>query len=359
MKNLKAILSIGAVFLLTLTGCNKQAPKIILPANGENNYVSETEPGKIYLNLTSIGLYDGSRGVAIADSNLDYGKVITGLTTGDNLPKDEITSSSANVSFYKWCYYKDGGVLSYTDKVVKNIDLYQAAFVYEGNYKPATPTPETTPSTSVVDPTVSTGTTPITTVPEPTLPPPTTSVTPPPTTDSSTSTLPPPTTDSSTSTLPPPTTDSSTSTLPPPTTDTSTTTTTTPITPTTPDEPSSVVTYNFYDKGWWNAGAAESWVYIFDSKGDNPEPAAWPGVQMTWVQYLENTNQNLWTFEIDLSLYDTVVISRRKTVDGIVQDWNSQTADVVLSAEFNTITLWDNSAWNSDGNKAQVSLTKS
>lgn len=351
MKHSKSILSIAATFLLILTGCNKKAPEIILPANGENNFVSEPEPGKTYLNLTSIGLYEGSKGTAIADTNLEYGKVLVGLEVGDNLPKDEITSTTANVVFYKWCYYQDGGVLSYTDKVVKNIDLYQAAFTYNGNYKPTpstiatnTSTPSTPSTGTDVDPT-----TPSISVPDPTLPTPTTSVPPP-----------PPTTDPSTSTTPTPTVpDTSTPITTPVVPDTSTPITT-PVVPdtssTVPVEPTKIVEFHFYDKAWWNEGGAESWVYVFDSKGVNELPATWPGVQMKHVEWIEALKQNLWTFEVDLNKYDTVVISRQKTIDDTVTSWGSQTDNVKLDQENYIITLGDVPAW--DGNKAGVSLSK-
>ncbi|HCY68335.1 MAG TPA: hypothetical protein DHU62_06380, partial [Firmicutes bacterium] len=58
------------------------------------------------------------------------------------------------------------------------------------------------------------------------------------------------------------------------------------------------------------------------------------------------TKQNTWYIDIDLDLYDRCVVSRQKTKDnGEVEGWGAQTEDIILSKDFNTITLCSDTSW--------------
>lgn len=102
MRKINKILTLSLASLLVACGSNSNT-KVIMPDNGANNYVRESEEsiGNTYLNLTSIGLYNGQKGTHIEDSNIEYGVVLENLNVGDALPSNEITSTSKDVSFYK------------------------------------------------------------------------------------------------------------------------------------------------------------------------------------------------------------------------------------------------------------------
>lgn len=149
MRKINKILTLSLASLLVACGSNSNT-KVIMPDNGANNYVRESEEsiGNTYLNLTSIGLYNGQKGTHIEDSNIEYGVVLENLNVGDALPSNEITSTSKDVSFYKWCYYVNGGKLEYTTSVVEGINLYQAVYKYSGNYDFSKPSSSSTEDSS-------------------------------------------------------------------------------------------------------------------------------------------------------------------------------------------------------------------
>ena len=149
MRKINKILTLSLASLLVACGSNSNT-KVIMPDNGANNYVRESEEsiGNTYLNLTSIGLYNGQKGIHIEDSNIEYGVVLENLNVGDALPSSEITSTSKDVSFYKWCYYVSGGKLEYTTSVVEGINLYQAVYKYSGNYDFSKPSSSSTEDSS-------------------------------------------------------------------------------------------------------------------------------------------------------------------------------------------------------------------
>ena len=149
MRKINKILTLSLASLLVACGSNSNT-KVIMPDNGANNYVRESEEsiGNTYLNLTSIGLYNGQKGIHIEDSNIEYGVVLENLNVGDALPSNEITSTSKDVSFYKWCYYVNGGKLEYTTSVVEGINLYQAVYKYSGNYDFSKPSSSSTEDSS-------------------------------------------------------------------------------------------------------------------------------------------------------------------------------------------------------------------
>ncbi len=303
MRKINKILTLSLASLLVACGSNSNT-KVIMPDNGANNYVRESEEsiGNTYLNLTSIGLYNGQKGIHIEDSNIEYGVVLENLNVGDALPSSEITSTSKDVSFYKWCYYVSGGKLEYTTSVVEGINLYQAVYKYSGNYDFSKPSSSSTEDSSSSSSSISSSTT----------------------SSSSSSTSSVISSSSSSSSENISSSSSSTS-----------------------EVESNVVRYYFIDQSWWNDAAAESWVYIWNStlESDNYK-LAWPGEMMTHVNYDSETKQNTWYIDIDLDLYDRCVVSRQKTQeDGSVSSWGAQTVDITLSKEFNTITLCSDASW--------------
>lgn len=296
MKMLKKLLlGVLALTVVSCSGTQEPMKNEILP-NGENLYVNTVIDNTVYLNLTSIGLYDGTKGSLIADSNIEFGYTLTNISAGDNLPgKSVITSTSADVTFKTWCYYGGEGILTYATKVVEGVSIYQAVFEYNGNYdfKPVTPTSTVNP-TSTIEPT--------------------STVVPTPSSTTSTTVVPP-----SSSSV---------------------------------EEEADIVRYYFIDQSWWNDAAAESWIYIWNSVSNEPM-AEWPGECMNHVEYNAETGRNLWYFDIDLNLYDRAIISRRSG-DGLGADWGAQTVDIELNKDFNTMTLIETASW---GNTATVTTS--
>lgn len=115
---------------------------------------------------------------------------------------------------------------------------------------------------------------------------------------------------------------------------------------------SSIVRYYFIDQSWWNSDSAESGAYMFNST-NNSYKTAWPGESMTRFNYDSEAEQNTWYIDIDLDLYDKLIIARKSGTTF----WGAQTEDIILSKDFNTITLSKNSAWNSDGKKASFTTS--
>ena len=90
---------------------------------------------QIILNLTSVGLYKGAKGTTNTQLFLEN-TVNLSLSVGDLLPtSNDITSTSTDVVFKTRIYYDKGGILSSTDKVVKDVFEYQAHFEYEGEFE--------------------------------------------------------------------------------------------------------------------------------------------------------------------------------------------------------------------------------
>lgn len=283
MKMLRKLV-LGAL-ALTVVSCSGtlDSTKIEIRPDGENLYVNSIADNTVYLNLTSIGLYDGRKGSLIADSNIEYGYTLSDVSVGDSLPgKSVITSTSNEVTFKTWCYYGGEGILTYATKVVEGVSIYQAVFEYNGDY-------DFKPISTPVDPT---------------------------TTVKPTSTVNP------TTPIVPPT--SSTTVVPPSSSSTSVNT--------------DVVRYYFIDQSWWNKDAAESWIYIWKDGIADSHKLAFPGEIMNHVIYDETAGQNTWYFDIDLSLYDRAIISRCSG-DGLGTSWGAQTSDITLERSFNTITL--------------------
>lgn len=122
MKKIRLLLSLSfilsAISSLSLDTIKEEGRRNNATSNGNN----------VVLNLTSIGLYNSTSGTKDEITYVEYAKVLT-LNVGDALPKNEITCSSPNMKFVSWCYtLPNVGLPTYTDKVVKDVTIYQAVF---------------------------------------------------------------------------------------------------------------------------------------------------------------------------------------------------------------------------------------
>ena len=128
MKITKFLLTLSSI--VALAGC--------APANNPTNEEPVQQLSsevQVVLNLTSVGLYKGAKGTANPQLFLEN-TVSLSLSVGDLLPtSSDITSTSSDVVFKTWIYYDKGGILSSTDKVVKDVFEYQAHFEYEGEFE--------------------------------------------------------------------------------------------------------------------------------------------------------------------------------------------------------------------------------
>ena len=96
----------------------------------------------------------------------------------------------------------------------------------------------------------------------------------------------------------------------------------------------------FYDQAWWNAYGAITGVYLWDSQVERNN--SWPGVAITHVTYLEETKQNLYYFDLDTSLYDSMIFVRGGINEqGDFFQWNDkdQTVDILYQEGSNCFTL--------------------
>lgn len=145
MKKIRLLLSLsfvlGMISSLSLNTAREEGKR--------NNATSNTN--NVVLNLTSVGLYNNTAGTKDEMTYVEYAKVLT-LNVGDVLPKNEITCSSPNMKFVTWCYtLPNVGLPTYTDKVVKDVNIYQAVFeptinLIENEIVDPTPTPTPTPT---------------------------------------------------------------------------------------------------------------------------------------------------------------------------------------------------------------------
>lgn len=129
MKKIKTLLlTFLALISLTACGGNKEPsePEVVNPAASNVQVV---------LNLTSVGLYKDAKG----EKNDEYfleNTVTISTTVGAQLPgAEDITSTSKDTVFKTWVYYKEGGLLTATDKVISGITVYQAHFEYTGKFE--------------------------------------------------------------------------------------------------------------------------------------------------------------------------------------------------------------------------------
>lgn len=88
----------------------------------------------------------------------------------------------------------------------------------------------------------------------------------------------------------------------------------------------SSTTVYFRDAGWWNASAAGTAAYMWNS--DTEKNAAWPGVLMTHISYDETNSYNYWS--VDAGTYVNIIFAR-VSGDGAT-DWGAQTVDISLSS---------------------------
>lgn len=126
---------------------------------------------------------------------------------------------------------------------------------------------------------------------------------------------------------------------------------------------STIKRYYFVDQSWWNADAAQSYIYIWKSSSGSA-PVKYPGQAMKWVKYDSTKKQNLWYFDIDTKLYDRALIGRYNTnTTGMTSDnyknyyWGAKTVDITLDMNKNTMTLQTSAAWidkYDSGTKANV-----
>lgn len=102
------------------------------------------------------------------------------------------------------------------------------------------------------------------------------------------------------------------------------------------------ISFTFEADSWWNQDNACSAIFLWNDNGAN---ANFPGVLM-------NKNNGKYTFTVDTSIYDYMIISR---VSNSLQDWGAKTIDLNLSQfKYHSTYKTSSSAWWNGVNGAMV-----
>ncbi len=122
---------------------------------------------------------------------------------------------------------------------------------------------------------------------------------------------------------------------------------------TAPDPDENIVTIYFIDQGWWNESAAATGIYLFDDDG-NPK-VAWPGEAMIIAKEYDSTlKRNVWSFEVDVSIYNNLIFVRGEVKDGTFISWNKQTVDIKYEEGKNAYLLCETGDTSKGDEKATV-----
>ena len=134
-----------------------------------------------------------------------------------------------------------------------------------------------------------------------------------------------------------------------PTTDTTTNTDTTSST----SINENLETIYFIDQGGWNDYAAATGIYLFDD--DNNPKVAWPGEAMSIAKEYDSTlKRNVWSFEVDVSIYNNLIFVRGEVKDGTFISWNKQTVDIKYEEGKNAYLLCETGDVSNGDEKATV-----